>query len=222
MFRPMAITMALALFGSVVFSLFTFPAGAALLLESRRPRGAAGSAKLDAPYRAAGAAGRWPSATCWSAAPCALLLAHLPGRRARWAPTSCRASTRATSWSPSAASPASASAEARKLDLAAQKVLARFPEVETTLGMTGRAEVAVDPGRHRQHRSAGQARAQGGVDDRARPRRPRRGHEDGDRERGAVHVRLHLAAHRGPHQRADLRLARRRGRAAVRRRPRRA
>jgi cobalt-zinc-cadmium resistance protein CzcA len=35
--------------------------------------------------------------------------------------------------------------EARELDLATERVLHRFPEVETTLGMTGRAEVAVDP-----------------------------------------------------------------------------
>ena len=35
--------------------------------------------------------------------------------------------------------------EARKLDLGVQNVLKRFPEVETSLGMTGRAEVAVDP-----------------------------------------------------------------------------
>ena len=35
--------------------------------------------------------------------------------------------------------------EARKLDLEAEKVLHSFPEVVTTLGMTGRAEVAVDP-----------------------------------------------------------------------------
>src|SRR5206468_4752413 len=35
--------------------------------------------------------------------------------------------------------------EARALDLAAEKVLHSFPEVVTTLGMTGRAEVAVDP-----------------------------------------------------------------------------
>jgi len=35
--------------------------------------------------------------------------------------------------------------ESRNLDLLAQQVLMRFPEVETTLGMTGRAEVAVDP-----------------------------------------------------------------------------
>jgi len=34
---------------------------------------------------------------------------------------------------------------ALKLDLAAEKVLRHFPEVVTTLGMTGRAEVAIDP-----------------------------------------------------------------------------
>ncbi|MEY4582594.1 MAG: hypothetical protein RL701_7297, partial [Pseudomonadota bacterium] len=36
-------------------------------------------------------------------------------------------------------------AQARDLDLATERVLARFPEVVTSLGMTGRAEVAIDP-----------------------------------------------------------------------------
>ena len=36
-------------------------------------------------------------------------------------------------------------AEAKELDLAAEKVLRRFPEVLTSLAMTGRAEVAIDP-----------------------------------------------------------------------------
>jgi cobalt-zinc-cadmium resistance protein CzcA len=40
--------------------------------------------------------------------------------------------------------PSIALAEARKLDLATEKVLHGFPEVMTTLAMTGRAEVAVD------------------------------------------------------------------------------
>src|SRR6185369_6645488 len=35
-------------------------------------------------------------------------------------------------------------AKARELDLATEKVLHTFPEVTTTLGMNGRAEVAVD------------------------------------------------------------------------------
>src|SRR6266568_2836972 len=36
-------------------------------------------------------------------------------------------------------------ARAKELDLAAEDVLKRFPEVMTTLAMTGRAEVAIDP-----------------------------------------------------------------------------
>src|SRR4029079_13690673 len=35
--------------------------------------------------------------------------------------------------------------EARKLDLESERVLHSFPEVITSLGMTGRAEVAIDP-----------------------------------------------------------------------------
>jgi cobalt-zinc-cadmium resistance protein CzcA len=35
--------------------------------------------------------------------------------------------------------------EARRLDLATERVLARFPEVVSSVAMTGRAEVATDP-----------------------------------------------------------------------------
>src|SRR5258708_29236527 len=41
--------------------------------------------------------------------------------------------------------PSSGLAEAKELDLAVDKVLKRFPEVRTSLAMTGRAEVAIDP-----------------------------------------------------------------------------
>jgi cobalt-zinc-cadmium resistance protein CzcA len=41
--------------------------------------------------------------------------------------------------------PSSGLAQAKELDLAAERVLRRFPEVVTSLGMTGRAEVAIDP-----------------------------------------------------------------------------
>ena len=64
MFRPMATTMALALFGSVVFSLFTFPAGAALLLKRERHARHGWLAQARRAVRAAGRAGRSASAAC--------------------------------------------------------------------------------------------------------------------------------------------------------------
>jgi heavy metal efflux system protein len=141
MFRPMAMTMALALFGSVVFSLFTFPAGAALLLK---PGGhdAGWLAKLDAPYERLV---RWALQKRFVLVGVAvsLLIATLPVGASLGADFVPRidegdliVAIRRI--------PSIGMSEARDLDLAVQKVLARFPEVETSLAMTGRAEVAVD------------------------------------------------------------------------------
>ena len=142
MFRPMATTMALALFGSLIFSLFTFPAGAALLLHGGGHE-AGWLEKLDRPYQ---------RVVAWSIAKryvlvgsaTALLLLTLPIGASLGADFVPRidegdivVAIRRI--------PSIGMAEARSLDLATQKVLARFPEVETSLGMTGRAEVAVDP-----------------------------------------------------------------------------
>jgi cobalt-zinc-cadmium resistance protein CzcA len=141
MFRPMASTMALALFGSVIFSLFTFPAGAALLLK---PGGheAGWLAKLDAPYERLV---RWALAKRFVLVGVAvsLLLLTLPigaGLGADFIPRIDEGDLVVAI----RRIPSIGITEARDLDLAVQKVLARFPEVETSLGMTGRAEVAVD------------------------------------------------------------------------------
>lgn len=142
MFRPMATTMALALFGSVVFSLLTFPAGAALLLKGGH-HGGGFLAKLDAPY---GRLVRWALSKRYALVlgATALLLATLPVAGSLGADFVPRidegdivVAIRRI--------PSIGLGEARKLDLDVQRVLARFPEVETSLGMTGRAEVAVDP-----------------------------------------------------------------------------
>ena len=141
MFRPMASTMALALFGSVIFSLFTFPAGAALLLHSGGHE-AGWLEKLDRPYR---------RLVSWSidkryalvGGATALLLLTVPIGASIGADFVPRidegdlvVAIRRI--------PSIGMSEARKLDLDAEKVLARFPEVETSLGMTGRAEIATD------------------------------------------------------------------------------
>ncbi len=142
MFRPMATTMALALFGSVLFSLFTFPAGAALLLRPSK-HGHSGLARLDQPYERLV---RWAIAKRYAlvAGASALLLLTVPVGASLGADFVPRidegdivVAIRRI--------PSIGLSEARALDLAAQRVLKRFPEVETTLGMTGRAEVAVDP-----------------------------------------------------------------------------
>lgn len=142
MFRPMAMTMALALFGSVVFSLFTFPAGAAMFLRDVK-HGHGFLAKLDAPYERLV---RWALKKRYLlvAAASALLVLTVPVGGSLGADFVPRidegdivVAIRRI--------PSIGLSEARSLDLAVQKVLKRFPEVETSLGMTGRAEVAVDP-----------------------------------------------------------------------------
>jgi cobalt-zinc-cadmium resistance protein CzcA len=124
MFRPMATTMALALFGSVIFSLFTFPAGAALLLrESSHGHGWLG--KLDAPYERLV---RWALDRRYMlvAAASGLLLLTLPVGASLGADFVPRidegdivVAIRRI--------PSIGMSEARELDLAVQQVLRRFP-----------------------------------------------------------------------------------------------
>jgi cobalt-zinc-cadmium resistance protein CzcA len=142
MFKPMATTMALALFGSVIFSLVIFPAGVTAFIRDV-PHGHGILGKLDAPYtRLVGWA--MEKRVILIAVASALLIATFPVAASLGADFVPRidegdivVAIRRI--------PSIGFSEARKLDLAAQLVLKRFPEVETTLGMTGRAEVAVDP-----------------------------------------------------------------------------
>jgi cobalt-zinc-cadmium resistance protein CzcA len=142
MFRPMATTMALALFGSVVFSLIIFPAGVAAFLKEA-PHGHGFLGKVEDPYRRLVGYAMEKRAILISVA-VALLLMTVPVAGSLGADFVPRidegdivVAIRRI--------PSIGFSEARKLDLATQQVLKRFPEVETTLGMTGRAEVAVDP-----------------------------------------------------------------------------
>jgi cobalt-zinc-cadmium resistance protein CzcA len=145
MFRPMAATMALALGGSLVFALIVFPAAAVTFLG---PSAVKGHHEHEDPNHP----GRYARLVRW-----------ILGRRV-WVLLAC--SALALSVVPVAGSlgadfvpridegdvyvrirriPSIGPTEARRLDLAAERVLSRFPEVVTTLGTTGRAEVALDP-----------------------------------------------------------------------------
>jgi heavy metal efflux system protein len=142
MFRPMATTMALALFGSVIFSLIIFPAGVAAFLRDA-PHGHGFLGKLEQPYR---------RLVGWAMekriALIAVALTALIGTLPIAASLGADFVPRIDEGDIVVAIrriPSIGYSEARKLDLAVQLVLKRFPEVETTLGMTGRAEVAVDP-----------------------------------------------------------------------------
>ncbi|MBX7101408.1 MAG: CusA/CzcA family heavy metal efflux RND transporter, partial [Myxococcaceae bacterium] len=142
MFRPMALTMALALLGALTYALVFFPAMLVLLVPAREHHGP-----------------KWMDAVV---AACAKLvqfgLAHrgavLLTAVAALALTAWRFGALGAEFVPRIfegdavvtirRAPSISIAQARELDLAAEKVLHRFPEVLTTLAMTGRAEVAID------------------------------------------------------------------------------
>ena len=143
MFRPMAITMALALGGALVFSLVVFPAGAAVLLRPPKKAHSGWLSRLEKPYAALVG---WAVAqrTVLIVVAVAALIAVVPVAMKLGADFVPRidegdivvAARRL---------PSVGFSEARRLDLATENVIRRFPEVVTVLGMTGRAEVATDP-----------------------------------------------------------------------------
>ncbi len=144
MFRPMATTMALALGGSLVFALVVFPAGAvALLKPPKRPGHHGVLARLEAPYaRVVAWAVRQRVALAVAAV--AMLVATAPvamGLGADFVPRIDEGDIVVAA----RRIPSISMGEARRLDLAAERVLKRFPEVVTVLAMTGRSEVATDP-----------------------------------------------------------------------------
>jgi cobalt-zinc-cadmium resistance protein CzcA len=142
MFRPMALTMALALFGALVYAIVFFPAVLTFLVPPKAAHGPAWMDRLATLYTnfmpriiqfrylfiavAVGALGVTGFLFARSGAEFVPRIfegdAVVTIRRA----------------------PSISLAQARELDLAAQRVLHTFPEVVTTLGLNGRPEVAVD------------------------------------------------------------------------------
>ncbi|HEU4407096.1 MAG TPA: CusA/CzcA family heavy metal efflux RND transporter [Polyangiaceae bacterium] len=142
MFRPMALTMACALFGALAYTVLFFPALLALAVTPAGGHGPGWLASVEALYarllpwavrrrwELLGASGAALVATGWA----------FGGAGAEFVPRifegdAVVAMRRA---------PSIGLDEARKLDLAAEKVLLGFPEVEQALGQTGRAELAID------------------------------------------------------------------------------
>lgn len=142
MFRPMAATMALALFGSLIFAVVVFPAGAALLLRDTRHHGTF-LARLETWYtRAVRVCITHPKPLLGAAV--LLALTAVPVGLSLGADFVPRIDEGDINVAVRRL-PSIGLAEARRLDLATERVLHRFPEVITTLAMTGRAEVATDP-----------------------------------------------------------------------------
>ncbi|MFO0678319.1 MAG: CusA/CzcA family heavy metal efflux RND transporter [Polyangiaceae bacterium] len=143
MFRPMAITMACALFGALVYSVLFFPALLVTLVPPPKNSGAKWILSLEHAYeRSLGTAmrHRWALLAASSVALVASVVL-LARAGADFLPRIDEGDVVVTI----RRAPSIGLAEAKELDLKTEKVLKRFPEVVTTLGMTGRAEVAIDP-----------------------------------------------------------------------------
>ena len=193
MFRPMAITVALALGGALLFSLTAFPALAAVRAARARSTRTTSTAGCSG-----GCAARY-GARSSSASLARPALALGVAAALRWSRRSSPARTLGAEFVP-------------RLDEGELSLdIKRLPSVSITeaqrLGVAGRGGAGALPrgavgrdahrprrggdrsGRPRRDRGDGQAAPQGGVDDRARPRRAGRGDQGGDRARGAGDLR---------------------------------
>lgn len=143
MFRPMAITMACALFGALVFALVFFPALLAVMVPPRKNHGPRWLEAIGRGWTSLAPEllrFRWP---LFGLAALALVLSSLAfaGAGANFVPRIFEGDALLTI----RRSPSIGLDKARDLDLSVEKTLQTFPEVVSTLGMTGRAEVAIDP-----------------------------------------------------------------------------
>lgn len=143
MFRPMAVTMACALFGALVYSILFFPPLLVALLPPPKVEGPRWARALERGYERMLARAmrlRWSLLAAASGAFVASLFA-LAGAGADFVPRIDEGDLNVAI----RRAPSINLERAKELDLAAERVLHRFPETVTTLGLTGRAEVAVDP-----------------------------------------------------------------------------
>ncbi|MFZ5896593.1 MAG: efflux RND transporter permease subunit [Myxococcota bacterium] len=143
MFRPMAVTMASALFGALVYAVLFFPAVLVVLVPPAAGHGPHWLERLTEWYqRMLAPIIRWRVALIAGAFGVFALSAWLFTRQgAEFVPRIFEGDAVVTI----RRAPSISLDAARNLDLETEKVLHSFPEVRTTLGMTGRAEVAVDP-----------------------------------------------------------------------------
>jgi len=143
MFRPMAVVMACALFGALVYSVVFFPALLVTFVPPPVKAGPRWVIALEHAYKA-----RLPSVLRFkwvllgaSAAGLVISFVLMSRAGADFLPRIDEGDLVVTFRRP----PSINLAEAKELDLTAERILKRFPEVVTTLAMTGRAEVAIDP-----------------------------------------------------------------------------
>ncbi|MEZ4383607.1 MAG: CusA/CzcA family heavy metal efflux RND transporter [Nannocystaceae bacterium] len=143
MFKPMAMTMAFALFGALVYSIIFLPALLVSFVPPLKKEGARWLEPIARGYDRAipiAVRLRWP---LLAAAAAALVSSgYIFGQSgANFVPRIDEGDAVVTI----RRSPSINIEQAKALDMMVQKELMTFPEVRTTLAMTGRAEVAIDP-----------------------------------------------------------------------------
>jgi heavy metal efflux system protein len=143
MFRPMAITMACALAGALIYSVLFLPAVLAVLNPELAGDGPRWLVRLEHAYgRAVVIAVRWRwrlLGVCTLALGASVLV--IAGAGADFVPRIDEGDAMVTI----RRAPSISLDEARELDLRVQQGLRQYPEVERTLAMTGRPELATDP-----------------------------------------------------------------------------
>lgn len=143
MFRPMAITMACALFGALIYSILFFPAVLVALVPPAKGHGPKWIEWLARHYeRLLPTTLQWRRQLIGGSTMALVVFGWLFGRSgAEFVPRIFEGDAIVTI----KRAPSISIEEARRLDIETERVLQSFPEVITTIGRTGRAEVAVDP-----------------------------------------------------------------------------
>ncbi|MCY1056551.1 CusA/CzcA family heavy metal efflux RND transporter [Nannocystis sp. SCPEA4] len=143
LFKPMATTMAFALFGALVYSVVFLPALLALFVPPAKHGTSGWLRVLTRGYERAlpwALKMRWPLLAS-AAAALVVFGGIFAGKGADFVPRIDEGDMVVSLRRP----PSINLTEAKRLDLEVQKILLSFPEVEGTLAFTGRAEVAIDP-----------------------------------------------------------------------------
>lgn len=143
MFRPMAITMASALFGALVYAIVFFPALLVVLVPPTKGHGPRWIEWLGERYaRIVPEALRLRTPILAGATVLLLIVGYrFAASGAEFIPRIFEGDAVVTI----RRAPSISLEEAQRLDLEAEKILLTFPEVERALAQTGRAEVATDP-----------------------------------------------------------------------------
>jgi len=144
MFRPMAITMALALTGALLYTIVFFPAVLTWLVRPRKDHGPAWLLVIERFYRRllpglVSRRGRILALATVALMVCGFFFTR---KGAEFVPRIFEGDAVVSI----RRAPSISFTKALELDVATEKILHGFPEVISTLGMNGRAEIAVDLG----------------------------------------------------------------------------